>query len=301
LHGLAYAHGGDALYHLGFGHWGLAQSAIEKALKVCDSIGDPQLTEMALTLKAMQHYFQGDFVESEQDFVQVLQSAKARSNNQHLAWGAYSRAENLLPRGKVRQASRLIAIAKKLLEGQTDLHSELICHGLNAMTQLRLGKRAEARLAAEDAINTARSVLPNNFSSLEGYAGSIEVLLKLNAEGMSNGITGSDRRRLKQAFKLLANYARIFPIGRPRLWYLRALRSYLEGNRDRATKNWLCSLNRASDLNMKYEEYRACEVLSRLGSLAPVELMRIAARAEQLSAEHGYCLSSLGTVARRIA
>ena len=123
---------------------------------------------MALTLKAMQHYFQGDFVKSEKDFVQVLQSAKARSNNQHLAWGAYSRAENLLPLGKVRQASRLIAIAKKLLEGQTDLHSELICHGLDAMTQLRLGKRAEARLAAEDAINTARSVLPNNFSSLEG-------------------------------------------------------------------------------------------------------------------------------------
>ena len=188
--------------------------------------------------------------------------------------------------GKVRQAHRLIGVAKKLLQGQADFHSELICHGLDAMAQLRLGRFSEARASATAAIDVARGVVPNNFSSLEGYAAPIEVLL--NLRGADPTGSHGDARQLNEAFRSLTNYAWLFPIGRPRLWYLRGLRSYLAGDGNRTRQNWRRSLIWASDLDMKYEEYRACEALRRFGSLAGADLIQITERAEKLSAECGY-------------
>jgi tetratricopeptide (TPR) repeat protein len=294
--GLAYAHGGEALYHLGFGRWSLAAPAIEASLDACRSIGDPHLTEMALTLRAMLHYFKGDFIQSKEDFAEINKSAKTRLSQHHLAWGVYGRAENLLRLGKARQAGRLIGIAKTLLQGQSDLHSELICHGLDAMAKLQLGNFVDARLAAVSAIDLARTIVPNNFSSLEGYAAPIEALLELRAAEPASESTLKETRRLKEAFKSLTNYARLFPIGRPRLWYLRGLRSQVSGDPRRTTKHWLRSLNWAHDLDMRYEEYRACEALLHFGSLAPAELRHIEARAGQLSAEGGYRPNRIGNL-----
>jgi len=287
--GLAYTHGGEALYHLGFGRWDLAASAVGSALQECRGIGDPQLTEIALTLKAMLHYFTGDFAQSDRDFAEIFTSAKVRLSKHHLAWGAYGRAENLLHLGKTRQAHRFIQIAKKVLQAQTDLHSELICHGVEAVTQLRLGNVANARTAAVAAIDLAQSVVPNNFSSLEGYAAPIETLLHLQMVAT----VPAETRPLTYAFRSLSNYARMFPIGRPRLWYLRGWRSYTEGDRDLAQKNWLTSLRWASKLQMRYDEYRACEVLHLVGSLAPAELEPVVARGNKLSIECGYSPSSI--------
>jgi hypothetical protein len=232
------------------------------------------------------HYFKGDFMESEREFAEIFKSAKPRFSSHHLAWGAYGKAENLLALGKVRQAHRLIGVATKLLQRQADFHSELICHGIDAMAQLRLGRLSEARASAIVAVDIARRVVPNNFSSLEGYAAPIEVLLCLR--GADPTSSRRDARHLNEAFKSLTNYAWLFPIGRPRLWYLRGLRSYLEGDRHRTRQNWRRSLVWASDLDMKYEEYRACEALRRFGALADADLMPITKRAENLSTAHGY-------------
>ena len=126
-----------------------------------------------------------------------------------LAWGTYGQAEDLLPRRSFGRPPADRNCRKLCLRTGSRSGSELICH---LRCHDSCGLENAQRRDSQDAIDAAQSVLPNNFDSLEGCPDDAEVLLKLDAEGMVNGITGSDQRtQLKQAPEFFTNYARIFP------------------------------------------------------------------------------------------
>jgi len=129
--------------------------------------------------------------------------------------------------------------------------------------------------------------MPSNFSSFSGFAGPACVYLSLweaghafpNPEGLAS-----------KALNNLRKFARVFPIGKPRLRLYEGWRNWLAGRRSRAHQDWEKSLERALELGMRYDQGLAHLEIGRhfpAGSLGREEHLEKAADLfTQLGAGH---------------
>jgi hypothetical protein len=139
-------------------------------------------------------------------------------------------------------------------------HSRLICRGLLGVAYLRSGDLHLALAAAKDVSAFVETTPPNNFTSLEGYAGAVEVWLGLAhaREDERSNYHKPARRALRQ----LSRYAAIYPIGRPRLWLYRGYLHWQRGSSGRAHACWRRALGWAERNRMPYEIARAATALA---------------------------------------
>lgn len=295
LVGLLNSLGGEAMYDISLGRWTQAGEILTRVLSLCRQVGDPQNTEMALTLLGLSEYYQGHFAVSHGHFVEVCDSATRRENTQHKEWGAYAQAENLIPLGCLEQSRTQLECARKALTAVDDHHSKLICDGLLAIVYLRLGHWREACRLALAGMKRARDMSPNNFGSLEGFAMPAEVFLLAWHRARVNSPRQEQRyaRLAKSALAPLTVFARLFPIGLPRLWLYRGWHAWNCSQAAKARKAWLYSLRNAERLGMVYEQARAHQVLAACTTMSLSERTHHAQRAETLARSLGAMLYPL--------
>jgi hypothetical protein len=100
-----------------------------------------------------------------------------------------------------------------------------------------------------------RVPVPVAYYLIEGYAGfAITYLVLWEASaGQLPAQRAALAQRARQACDALAQYTRIFPIGRPRLWLCRGLAAWLDNRPDMAYRHWQRGREEAEQLGMPYE------------------------------------------------
>jgi len=145
--------------------------------------------------------------------------------------------------------------------------TEILTHGGLAVAWLRQGDFEGARREADTTLQLIRSSPTTGFVTFEGYVGAAEVYLSLWEAETANAeqpLAQSDMRALAlPAVKLLARYARTYPLGRPRAWLYQGWADWLEGAPEAAVRVWRKSLTEATRLQMPYEEGQAHYMLGR--------------------------------------
>lgn len=281
--------GGIAMYHLSFGRWGVAYTMLEEAVDLCRSTTEPVNLEMGLTLWGLGKCYEGRFSESLEIFADEYRLAHARGAQQHRAWGLYASAQNLLPLGAVEEAEELLGAAREALAGIEDRHSALIATALAGLCALRQGDVERARREAAAALAIADLTMPNNFGSLAGYSALAETWIDLGTiERHETGrASPSTRRSERRALQHLARYALWFPIGRPRLAFLRGRRALGSGNVRRARRAFRAAARRSEALSMRYEQACAYLGLARCAASDVEEGRDALRRARRLLADCG--------------
>jgi class 3 adenylate cyclase/tetratricopeptide (TPR) repeat protein len=249
------------LHHAPRCEWEQVEAAAHQRSTVSAEATDPYLGNMEINIDALVHYYRGEFNQARVAYEELRRRAERQHNRQHLAWSHYAMAEcYLLPSGLVHDAIADLVRAQGLLRDQHDNHSRLICQGLLGIAYLRRGDIHLALAAAREMSALVETTPPNNFTSLEGYAGAVEVWLGLAhiREGERSNYHKSARRALKQ----LARYAIIYPIGRPRLWLYRGYLHWQRGSSGKAHACWKRALTWAERNRMPYEIARAAVALA---------------------------------------
>ena len=240
-----------AFYHLGLAEWSEATDKGRRAVDVLLANGDRQDAEIAQTIAAHAVYYEGHIAAARQQYERVHDSARARGNAQHEAWGLYLMGRSDLARGEIELALDELAHAHGLLSNVSDRFSAVMCGGL----------RAEAFLANDD-LDAARTVahsleplIANKIVPLapcvHGYVGRARVLIELSARA---GEDSALRTAARSACDDLSRFARVFPMARSAALRLRARQERLEGQRARARAHLDDSIARARRHRMPYDE-----------------------------------------------
>jgi len=258
--------GGQAMCEIGFGEFRDARRTSAEALRLCRLVGDPYEIELALTLAALNEHYAGYFKESLELFREIYSSANARNNRQHIAWGAYGMAQNLLILGFTKEAVYKLQEATEAMLAVDDRHSDLICSGLLSLAHLHLGDYTRASHFARLALEQARHTSPNNFGSFVGYYSAPTTLISLwgRASRFGHGDAAEFEAGAKVSLGYLRRFAGIFPVATPRLHLLKGWVALRGGSRASAQVHWRRSLRLAKRLELRYDQALAHWSLAQL-------------------------------------
>jgi tetratricopeptide (TPR) repeat protein len=231
--------------------------ALEEAVDICEQLGARRLWGACWTLLAQLAYYEGDFPRADEMFAQLYTEAQNYGDVLQQAWALGGQGQNRLRLGLFDDACAFLERANRKLADNQELPSQISNYGLLAVAHLRQGNTQRAREAAETAARLLQSVpVPAAYYLLEGYSGFAEVYLTLWEQ--SGGQTPAARRPLvqhtRQACDALAQYARLFAIGQPRMLLWRGLHIWLNGRPHQAHQTWQAGLDAARSLHMPYEE-----------------------------------------------
>ena len=157
--------------------------------------------------------------------------------------------------GHTTKALELMQIAAKLLVETPKRSEEIVSKGQLALAWLRLGNYDNALQATQHNAELIAQLPPTVSSLFEGYASVAEIYLTLweanhGHLAKANALSQSAR----QGIKMLQQYARVFYIGRPRVWLWQGRYDWLAGKSSKAEQAWYKSLNIAEQLHMPYEQ-----------------------------------------------
>ena len=246
----------EIAYLSGRANWQRARRVGQDALQIAEALGDPHELDLLNTVIANVEAFTGQFPSSAERFAQIRDRARARGNPVHEAWGLYARAAALIAQGAHAQAVTDLRQALALLEGRSDVASEIISHGLLARASLCVGDLEGARAAADEAATRIHSRLPAVYSTLHGFHGATEVYLRLAALEADATLARELERAGSACLWKLRLFARLMPFGQPAALYCRALRCK-PTDRPRAEKLLRRSARSAREMGMPYYEARA--------------------------------------------
>lgn len=243
-----------AFYHLGLAEWRAAEDKGSSAVALLLDNGDRQDAEIAQTIASHAVYFSGRFGEARSRYQQVLESARARGNVQHEAWGLYLLGRSDLALGEVELATTELEHAWRLLDTVADRFSTVMCGGL--LAQAYLAKRdleAAAQLAHTLDRQLAGPVIPLA-PCVHGYIGVAEVYLALGAH---RRIDAAIRRAAQTAARRLTRFARAFPMAEPAALRVSAKCAQVDDLTALAVRRLRASVTSARDLAMPYDEAMA--------------------------------------------
>ena len=268
LAGLVFATYAEMAWLIGMARWDLVREDGEAALALARELGDVHEVNLVETCLGHDEYFRGDHARALDRYRRVEESARRAANRQHLAWGLYAQARSLVRVGRYAEAAPLCRDAADVLANQQDVASEIICHGLLALSCEHLGETDAADRALDvAAARIAAERVPTMVFTLPGYAAVADVALRRweRAGPDARGGAGRDARRTASAaIRSMRLLAMTHPVARPAaaLHHGRAL--LLSGRKKRARRSFERALELARELLLPDEAALAREELARL-------------------------------------
>jgi serine/threonine protein kinase/tetratricopeptide (TPR) repeat protein len=264
--------------------WDDAQSLLQRALDEAESSGNHTEAQIARTVMANAAHFTGRFGESQQAFLQILETARKHENNQHIAWGLYGAARAMIPLGQFEEARALLEDAWVVLAPQHELPSKIICQGLLAGVHRRLGNAELALAHAEVALRLIRANNLIAYANVTGHAEAIETFL-VHCQEAGGDPAASVRGGARQGLAYLRKLRWPLPIVRPAYLRLRAQRKWGQGRLAAARVDIEQAVEAARALGLPYEEALACLGLASLIPSADGRWQRAMDRAQELCAQ----------------
>lgn len=243
------------IYYVGLGSWNLAREHLTKALELYRNLGDYRNLGTASTVWGGSYYFAGNFREALRIWTEHHERSQRRGDVLQQAWGHGGCALNLFRLGNFSETIIQAEQALAIFETNKDRISEIMVLGVLAVAKHRQKDLNGATEAANTVWQKIRALgRPTSYLLLEGYSAVIEVFLA-NSQFVSEQ---TDRRHdlatARSAWKAMKTYARVFPIGRPRLTYWQGQIALCNGSAEKAVTHWRRGLQIAEQLEMRYEQ-----------------------------------------------
>jgi tetratricopeptide (TPR) repeat protein len=233
-------------------NWTAAREALTEGLRIAQQLGDQRRWNELAVMQAQVLYHQGEFGRLAEWSAEMAAMARHTDDPHRKAHVLLVEAWYLLPQGQMDAAVPRLQEASELLEGRGSRADEILTDGVLALACLRRHDEERARLAARRATRLIAQAQPGAVHIFEGYACAAEVYLSLWEAG-----DHAAARPARQACTALRQYARAFPIARPRAWLWQGLGARLSGHHRRGLAAWDKSLATAERLAMPCEQGRA--------------------------------------------
>ncbi|MFT3695103.1 MAG: AAA family ATPase [Kofleriaceae bacterium] len=253
----------EAALHVGRGEWSEASALARRGQVIAIAMRNPQDEEVAHTILGHCEFATGDYRASQRSAKALYDSAHARANTQHEAWGIYTDARASLYLGELDAAIAGFTHAMDILATIRDRASEILCGGMLASALARAGRSHDARVAADRTTALIGKTTPPVFTISEGFIGAADAYLELWQRG--------DASAAKPAAIAAANVARLaktFPVASPAAHALAGRAHALLDERRTAKKSFIEALARAERFAMPYDEAVALQGLGSLGDHA---------------------------------
>ncbi len=259
---LAYVLEVTSIYDTATGQWAKVQEACSRAVEICERLGHWRWWEESLLLLAIVAYRQGQFARSGALFGDLYTAALRRGAIPGQVWGLTGRLWSLLPSGILDET---VPLLEAMPTGHLS-HADRICiHSALAQTYLRKRDTARARQSAGLAAQLILQTPPTSQYSFPGYVGLAEVYLTLweNSGDEPPAERVALRKLAGQTCRVLHQFARVFPAGRPHAWLWQGLYDWQAGKPQNAYRAWQKSIAYAEELAMPYEQGLAYYELGR--------------------------------------
>ncbi len=162
--------------------------------------------EEALVNLSYLYMFRGDLPRALEALHTLEQAGRTRNDSQTAGWGMVGQGRVLLLQGRLQEAIGRFHAAEAS-SGDSLTWSEL--YGNRALAHLRLGELAAARDDAEHALEIAEKTPSTSYTTLPGYASTMETLVLLCLDKPAEVQVRAQAERMLRAF---TRYAGQFPI-----------------------------------------------------------------------------------------
>jgi len=239
----------EAIYHNSNGNWEEIEAAGRTGSELFESLGDRFRWQTCIILRAYGLLHRGQLGESKELFERAYQMVGTEGAVQAQVWSvAGLLAIELARKGRV-DANSILDLELLLARG-VDHSDAIMSHGLLARSYWAQGDRDDALSHAKEASVRIARFPPASFHTLLGNGYVCELYLDLwEIEGKTRW-----KRQADLALTGLRAFARLCPIGRPRIWTMRARRARLAGRPATALRCARRAVAEAQTLHMDLEE-----------------------------------------------
>jgi serine/threonine protein kinase len=254
-HTLGYALMVTSSYYLGIGDWKKVEELGEKTIEIFNRLGDWRRWEITLSILGPLAFLQGEYGYSIWLYESLYKSALRRGDIQNQCWGLFGMAYNQVCLGRFKNAKLILETLD--IDHLTDEHrfEQLLMYGVLALAQVYQNKLQEARQRAETTLALFAHSDPR-YAGVISSSAIAETLLRIweADQNLPEEQLKTRIRSSQTALKILAEYSRVFPIGRPSYNIWKGLFSWLIGKPKIAWKAWAKGLAEAKRLKMPLEQ-----------------------------------------------
>ena len=238
-------------YYTGAAKWDLAREPLTSVRQTAVELGDRRRLADAVGNLMEVEFLRGDFDEAEKLARELATTARARNDQRYEAEGLVDQVYCEWQLGRIDDAQRSLSELQQIL-AETDVTDELKIKsaGLRATIYLALGEHDQALAASDEVLGLTAGQRPTSFGTFLGYVAPVDVYLGLWEQDLA---PPDVEARTADALRRMADYAKVFPVGRPRARTLEGRHAWLRGKHDAAFSSWRRALASAEELSMTYE------------------------------------------------
>jgi tetratricopeptide (TPR) repeat protein len=266
---------------VGEGNWEQIKEDIGRAIDIYQHLGDRRQLGESMTVLILSHNYQSQFEASISVCEQLLSLAQQSDNVLQQMWAYDLQAMNLLQLGQTEAAQAALDEVTKLPVDNPEANYR----GLQTLTQFRLGRLAEARRCADEALAQMTQTSVLQISMLNAYSALAEVYLALWAQASGKSEQAELAELSAQACKQLTVYGSRFNSGLARAALWQGVYEWQRNRKVQAFKQWQKGLTYGRQYGMPYDTALAHYFLSQ--HLEPVEARKHRKRARAIFQEIG--------------
>jgi class 3 adenylate cyclase/tetratricopeptide (TPR) repeat protein len=260
-------------YLVGYAAWSDGLRRVRQALDILAPLHNRQDNETAWAMAFIVYYWSGRYQEYRKAAETVFESANARANQQHAAWGIFSRARHLLRLGQSAKAvTEATEGARMLREVQDDLDASLAA-ATGAMARLRLGDLPGALATAEEVGLLYWGRIPTSVVCLDALEGLLEVTLAAWERAVRKGSAEARdlRRKVQLSLQAQDKHALLYPVGVSSKHLYRGRALEIRGKLRAARRRYRKGAAAAERMAMPYHQALALFHLGRISDDAERE------------------------------
>jgi class 3 adenylate cyclase/tetratricopeptide (TPR) repeat protein len=264
------------------GRWRAAVDANDQALTLIKELGDFNLEAEAWQVRAAINFCDGDYAAASASWPETYRLGERNGNQQVRCWGLLDQAQVLLARGEVDAAGAALESALLVPTAPTDGTSAIEKLTVTAVTRLFQGRPAEAVEAADAAVEMVSRQPPTSFNWVDFCAQAVEVYLALLEEAEPYARAHRDEllARARRGTRQVNKAARRFWGSKPRVWLLRGMIRWREGDQPGARGAWDRAEAESRRLGLPFDLARAQLEVARHAPRGPARERRLAAASE---------------------
>jgi len=238
-----------AIYRTTTGHWQEINDSIVPAINIAKRVGDHRRWDELMFTMAPGNYRRGKHEIAIKQFKELYESGHRRGIIQIQAWGLTGELYSTIPSGEtldIEEQLKLVDFEK------LNIGDQAMVNGVLAHAAYQRGDMDAAKLYADRTVHVVKGSDAVAQYLLEGLAGASEVLLGMWEKDPTRIIVMKDPMQV--LLKALRSYSKTNTIGSPQFHRYLGLEAWLKGKKSRAKKHWQKGLQKAIDLDMRYEQ-----------------------------------------------
>jgi tetratricopeptide (TPR) repeat protein len=273
------------------GRWLPAERLLTRAVRNALQTGASQHFGSSLGMLHRFFHLRGFFIQSVQSAQGILDVAQRSDNQLQTGWGLAGMAEGLLRLGRWEQAVARAHESLKFRPAQDRL-TGLVVAGVLTNGYLQRGSADRALEQAYQTHEVLAKAKPTSLHMLEVYCGLAEIYLHATRIGRP----ADAKQRLIDILRWFDEYAKVFPVARPRSLMYQGRAHLLSGDMERAISAWkqgaqlafsqgllydfgLCAFELGAKSSLPTREkrefrLRALDMFTRLGLKSEVSQLR---------------------------